>query len=112
MKKITLTKHSEELKQPTRDRAVELEQEKSKLRQITQHMATGALLLDAHGEVAFVNKEARKILGLKGEDNNKALQKLYSTFESASIEKHVKKCLAGKPTKISEIPVDEKIFEV
>jgi len=107
-----LAEEKKKVEQRVMVRTAELEQEKSKLNQITQNMTTGALLLDGQGEVIFVNKEASKILGLKDDDNKSALKKLYRTFENAPIGEHVKKCLLGEQTKIPEIQVGDKIFEI
>lgn len=90
----------------------ELKQEKSKLNQITSTMTTGAILLNNSGRVLFVNRAARKLLGLRENDTKKALQALYKTLKEAPVKKHVEKCLEGESTKISEVLFDDKIFEV
>lgn len=107
-----LTKERNKIERQFVARTDELEQEKNKLNQITRTMTTGAILLDTHGRVTFVNRVARKLLCLKENDNKKVLHALYKIFKGIPIKEHVKKCLEGESAKISEIPLDDKIFEM
>ncbi|MCP6719840.1 MAG: ATP-binding protein [Patescibacteria group bacterium] len=107
-----LSKYATGLEEMVKERTAELEEERTKLSQITQHMKTGVILLDKQGKVVFVNREVKAMLSLKDKGEDKALEMLYAKFPKLNLKELILKCLSGQPSNISEAESDEKIFEI
>src|SRR3989344_6799187 len=77
------------IEQEVRDRTQELEYERTKLSEIAQHMATGAILLNVQCKPTFVNSAALELLSARPEDN--VIHVLSQRFSSLFILKKKKK---------------------
>lgn len=90
-----------------------LEREKGKLSHVAENMQTGAILLDSNGEVLFINKEARNVLGFDTEGDDKVvLGALYQKFAAYNLKQKVSECISGHPSNILEAESDGKTYEI
>ena len=95
-----------------KERSEKLKLEKSKLSHIAQNMDTGAILLDGGGKPMFINREAREIIGSESDDEAFLLKALYKKLKKYKLKDHVDDCLAGKPSNILNVEIDDKIYEI
>ena len=111
-----LASEKEAVEKKVKERTIELEYEKKKLYEITQNMATGAILLDFSGRVVFINKAAEEIINYprleyENLEHEKVLNKFFETFPDKMVNA-LKMCIDGKPSDIPEAEYDGKIFHV
>lgn len=98
------------IEQEVRDRTQELEYERTKLSEIAQHMATGAVLLNVQGKPTFVNSAALELLDANPEDN--VIHILSERFPSMQVDKKIQESLLGNPTVVPEIELNSKVFAI
>ena len=111
-----LASEKEAVEKKVKERTIELEYEKKKLYEITQNMATGAILLDFSGRVVFINKAAEEIINYprleyENLEHEKVLNKFFETFPDKMVNA-LKMCIDGKPSDIPEAEYDGKVFHV
>lgn len=106
-----LLHEKEIIEEKVRERTQELDDEKRKLDEITQNMATGAILLDWQGKVIFTNNAAERIFGdrLKSEE---IIEKFFTAFKSVSADEHFAQCIKGVPSDVPEAEYGNRIFKI
>ncbi len=105
-----LKSENEIIEQKVQDRTQELDYERTKLNEIAEHMATGAILLDSKGVVTFANTAAKKML--KTSDEPTIVRTLDERFPAFAIMERVKQSLDGHSSLIPEVEMDELILSV
>src|SRR3989338_67957 len=88
--------------------------EKAKLDIVTENMREGAILLDEHQQVLFINPAARVMLGLAktDHDSKSILDAFRRKFKGVEINQCVTTASPGKPFHVPEIEVDSEIFQI
>src|SRR3989344_3371168 len=88
--------------------------EKAKLDIVTENMREGAILLDEHQVVLFINPAARVMLGLAktDHDSKSILDAFRRKFKGVEINQCVTTASPGKPFHVPEIEVDSEIFQI
>jgi signal transduction histidine kinase len=99
------------VEQKVKERTAELELEKIKLNEIAQNMATGAILLDTHGDVMFINTACERILG-SGLKSAELIEKFCTVFDSVSAREHLAQCIEGKSSAANEAEYNGRIFNI
>ncbi|HEY4521116.1 MAG TPA: PAS domain-containing sensor histidine kinase [Candidatus Paceibacterota bacterium] len=98
------------IEQEVRDRTQELEYERTKLSEIAQHMATGAILLNVQGKPTFVNSAALELLSARPEDN--VIHVLSQRFPSMLVDKKIQESLLGNSTTVPEAELNNRVCAV
>lgn len=98
------------IEQEVRDRTQELEYEKTKLSEIAQHMATGAILLNVQGKPTFVNLAAMEILEANPDDN--VISILSQRFSSVPVDQKIQASLLGDSSIVPEIELNNQVFAI
>src|SRR3989344_2552785 len=98
------------IEQEVRDRTQELEYERTKLSEIAQHMATGAILLNVQGKPTFVNSAALELLSARPEDS--VIHVLSQRFPSMLVDKKIQESLLGNSTTVPEAELNNRVFAV
>ena len=98
------------IEQEVRDRTQELEYERTKLSEIAQHMATGAILLNVQGRPTFVNSAALELLNVKPEDN--VIHVLSQCFPSILVDQKIQESLLGNSATVPEVELNNRVFAV
>src|SRR3990167_683016 len=92
------------IEQEVRDRTQELEYERTKLSEISQHMATGAILLNAQGKPTFENSTALEFLSAQPEDNT--IHILSRCFPSILVDQKIQEPLRGNSIAVPEVELN------
>ncbi len=96
-----------------KERSDQLEKEQGKLSHVAENMQTGAILLDGIGNLLFINREARNVLGFDTEGEDKEiLGALYQKFSAYGLKKKVSECVDGHPSNILGAESDGKTYEI
>src|SRR3989338_3269695 len=98
------------IEQEVRNRTQELEYERTKLSEIAQHMATGAILLNAQGKPTFVNSAALEFLSAQPEDNT--IHILSRCFPSILVDQKIQESLRGNSITVPEVELNNRVFAV
>ncbi len=108
-----LRRQNEIIEQKVKERTQELEYERAKLNSIVQNMDTAAFLFDSDGKLIFINNSAKKILGVNEETKTEEIiEKLFSMFESVSLQEYFQECIKGHPNIIPEVDYQNKVFRI
>lgn len=105
-----LRKEKAGVEKKIQERTQELEYEKTKLNEITQHMTTGAILLDTNSRVSFANAAAFRILNVS--ETSGILEALAQQFSSIPVKEYIRKSLKGESTDVAEAESREKFFSI
>ncbi|MEI7720258.1 MAG: HAMP domain-containing sensor histidine kinase [bacterium] len=105
-----LQQENEIIEQKVKDRTYELELERGKLDSIAQHMSTGAILLNAAGEVTFVNRAAMEFLELS--EPHKAIDALASLFSAVPVRDNITQTLTGTSVTVRSAEAARKVFSI
>jgi len=108
-----LDEEKKKVEQKVEERTKEVEEEKTKLSHVTENMYTGAIFVDEDGEVIFINRSARNIIGTIGDDLKEVLGEFEKKFPDVKCQEYLHKCTtSGESTLISEVESGGKIYEV
>jgi PAS domain S-box-containing protein len=103
-----LAKEKELIEEKVKDRTRELEYERTKLIEITEHMTMGVILLGNNGDVGFVNDATKRLLNLG--DSKQAIDALVAMFPNQPVRQNISEALAGRPSEFKEAEAEGRIF--
>ncbi len=102
----------EKVESVVEERTRELWYEKAKLDSVAQNTIVATFLLNGTGEVVFINRAAKKMLGSEM-DEKQILALLERKFSSIRLPEHITRCLTSRESySIPEIDADNKVYEI